>query len=100
MLDMLKGLTLPIARVSTKGCKHSGMGELEVKPQLPRSPRSAGGGGGGGGAGTGQASVARITEPSAQVCVAAGGGGGAIGGGGRGGGDGGLPPNAKRMPAE
>ena len=31
-------------------------------------PRSgAGGGGGGGGGGTGQASVARITEPSGQV---------------------------------
>ena len=40
-------------------------------------PRSGcGGGGGGGGGGTGQASVARITDPSGQVCVAGGGGGG------------------------
>jgi hypothetical protein len=39
----------------------------------------AGGGGGGGGGAAGQASVARITDPSGQVCVAgaAGGGGGA-----------------------
>src|SRR5580765_4014645 len=43
----------------------------------PRSGAAAGGGGGGGG--TGQASVARITDPSAHVWV---GGGGAGGGGG------------------
>src|SRR5918993_886215 len=41
----------------------------------PRWPLEGGGGGGGGGGGSGQASVARITEPSAQVCVAGGGGG-------------------------
>src|SRR4051812_17718457 len=83
---MLEPSPLPIARVSMKGFGHSGMGETEVKPQPPRSPRSTGGGGGGGGGDGGSATGA------------GGGGGGAIGGGGSGGGEG-LPPNAKRMPA-
>src|SRR5687767_1202448 len=39
----------------------------------PRWPELGGGGGGGGGGG--HTSVARITEPSGQVCVAGGGGG-------------------------
>src|SRR5438045_5989562 len=62
-----------------------------ITNQEPRSPFVAGGGGGGGGGGAGQASVARITVPSGEVCVAGaggGGGGGAGGGGGRGGGGG------------
>src|SRR6185295_8551320 len=54
---------------------------------FPRSPRSTGGGGGGGGGGgAGQVAVARITEPTGQVCVAGGGGAGGGGGGGGGGG--------------
>src|SRR4051812_33655762 len=96
---MLEASSLPVARVSTKGCRHSGMGESEVKPQPPRSGAGTGGGAGGG---AGQASVARMTEPSAHVCVAAGGGGGGGGGaigGGSGGGGAELPPNAKRTPA-
>ena len=52
-------------------------------PQPAYRPRSgAGAGGGGGGGGAGQASVARITVPSGQVCVAGGAGGGGGGGGG------------------
>ena len=42
----------------------------ELSAYWPRSPRSTGGGGGGGGGGAGQALVARITDPSGQVCVA------------------------------
>ena len=58
-----------------------GRSELsEADAYRPRSPRSTGGGGGGGG-GAGHALVAKITEPSGQVCVA---GGGATGGGGGG----------------
>ena len=59
----------------------------KLKPA--RYPRSgAAGGGGGGGGGAGQTSVAKITEPSGQVCVGGGGGGGASTGGGGGGGGG------------
>lgn len=40
---------------------------------LPRSPLLSGGGGaGGGGGGAAHMSVAKITEPSGQVCVAGG----------------------------
>src|SRR5205085_12304850 len=64
----------------------------------PRSGAGAGGGGGGGGAG--HAAVARITDPSAQVCVAGGaGGGGGGGGGGAGGGAACRPPNLYVAPS-
>jgi pre-mRNA-splicing factor ATP-dependent RNA helicase DHX38/PRP16 len=63
---------------------------------LPYPRSGAGGGGGGGGGATGQASVARITDPSAQVCVA--GGGGAGGGGSAAGGGGATARFGEKLP--
>ena len=64
-----------------------------VRPRLDQPRSGSGIGGGGGGGGSGHLSVARITDPSAQVWVAGGaggGGGGAITGTGATGGGGGA----------
>ena len=61
----------------------------------PRSPRWAGGGGGGGAGGAGQAEVAKITDPSGQVCVAGASGGGGAGGAGAAAGIGSAPRELK-----
>src|SRR5438045_5871932 len=71
-----------------------------VTNQEPRSPFvTGGGGGGGGGGGAGQASVARITVPSGQVCVAGAGGGGGGTSAGGGGAGGGAAPNLYDAPS-
>jgi hypothetical protein len=97
ILDMSPRASKALYGVSGAGYSdHLVVNVTEVASSVPLGPCTATGGGGGGGGG-GQAEVARITDPSAQVCVAGGSGGGGGGGGGAAAGIGAASPRALKL---